>query len=203
MDWTELVALAFSVNAMKKPETEVYAHDIQQSFCDYQDILKLSNNITIPDPLKVNDGWIGEENEGMKHWPPVSIVDIMDHLREQNIDSEKMLSEYKAGKAYDYFKSEWLKQIFYNSLNSFVAGCPGIDRYCVLKAKCTPSQRIHDTYHDVWITLERETGKVVCAFCNCAAGLSQTCNHVAAMLFHVEAAVQAGWTNPTCTSKKS
>ena len=32
---SELVALAFSVNAMKKPETEVYACDIQQSFRDY------------------------------------------------------------------------------------------------------------------------------------------------------------------------
>ena len=33
--------------------------------------------------------------------------------------------------------------------------------------------------------------------------LSQTCNHVAAMLFCVEAAVRAGWTNPTCTSQKA
>ena len=33
--------------------------------------------------------------------------------------------------------------------------------------------------------------------------LSQTCNHVAAMLFRVDAAVLAGWTNPTCTSQKA
>ena len=33
--------------------------------------------------------------------------------------------------------------------------------------------------------------------------LSQTCNHVAAMLFRVEAAVKAGLTNPTCTSLES
>ncbi len=33
--------------------------------------------------------------------------------------------------------------------------------------------------------------------------LSQTCNHVAALLFRVEAAVRAGLTNPTCTSKKA
>ena len=33
--------------------------------------------------------------------------------------------------------------------------------------------------------------------------LSQTCNHVVAMLFRVEAAVRAGYTNPTCTSQKA
>ena len=185
----ELTALAFSCHVMKKTETEVYACDIQQSFRDYQDILKVGDSITIPDPFKITDGWIGEGDEGMKHWPPVSIADIVIHLKKQNANSDKILSEYKAGKAYDYFKSEWLKEIFYNSLNNFVSEYPKVDKCCVLKAKCTPSQRISDAYHDVWVTLEKETGKVICAFCNCAARLSQTCNHVAAMLFHVEAAV--------------
>ena len=32
------------------------------------------------------------------------------------------------------------------------------------------------------------------------AGLSQTCNHVAAALFRIEAAVRMGLTNPSCTS---
>lgn len=200
---TELVALAYSCKQMKKPESDKYSKDIQQSFHDYQDILKLSEDIAIPDPFKITEGWIGEGNHGMKYWPPVSIMDIVDHFREQNENSDKLLSEYKSGKAYDYFKSEWLKEIHYNSLNHLVSDYPGVDKYCVLKAKCTPSQRIHDTYHDVWITVGKETGTVACAYCNCAAGLSQTCNHVAAILFRVEAAVRAGWTNPTCTSQKA
>eukprot|EP00794_Sanderia_malayensis_P012420 gene12420-biopygen9905 len=32
-------------------------------------------------------------------------------------------------------------------------------------------------------------------------GLSQTCNHVAAALFRIEAAVRMGLSNPSCTSK--
>ena len=47
----ELATLAFSCHVMKKPETEVYARDIQQSFRDYQDILKIGDSITIPDPF--------------------------------------------------------------------------------------------------------------------------------------------------------
>ena len=33
------------------------------------------------------------------------------------------------------------------------------------------------------------------------AGMSQTCNHVAASLFRVEAAIGAGLNNPSCTAK--
>lgn len=159
--------------------------------------------MTLPDPFKITDGWIGERDEGMKYWPPISIADIVDHFREQKSDSDKLLSAYKAGKAFDYYKTEWLKGLFYNSLNHFVSSYPGLDKYCVLKAKCTPSQRLNDPYHDMWMTIKKETGKATCAYCNCAAGLSQTCNHVAAMLFRVEAAVRIGLTNPTCTSQKS
>nr|XP_047127259.1 uncharacterized protein LOC124808307 [Hydra vulgaris] len=39
--------------------------------------------------------------------------------------------------------------------------------------------------------------------CTCLAGLSQTCNHVAASLFRIEAAVRNGLTNVACTSSKS
>ena len=41
------------------------------------------------------------------------------------------------------------------------------------------------------------------AHCTCMAGLSQTCNHVAASLFRIEAAVRNGLTNVACTSLKS
>lgn len=33
------------------------------------------------------------------------------------------------------------------------------------------------------------------------AGMSRTCNHVAAAMYRIEAAVRMGLTNPACTSK--
>ena len=33
------------------------------------------------------------------------------------------------------------------------------------------------------------------------AGMSQTCNHIAAALFRIESAVRNGLNNPACTSK--
>lgn len=166
----ELAALAYSCHVMNKSVTETYAWNIEESFNDYQSILHIPNGVTLPDPFKINTGWIGEENDGMKCWPPISIVDIVDHFREQNANSDKVLSKYKAGKSYDYFKTEWLKEIFYNSLNQTVSSYPGAEKFCVMKAKCTPSQRINDPYHDAWLAVEKETGRVTCAYCNCTAG---------------------------------
>ena len=166
----ELVALAYSCHVMNKSVTDTYTTDIQRAFKDYQEILHLSIGVTIPDPFKIRSGWIGEGVEGMKLWPPICIADIVDHFREQHINTDKLLSEYKAGKAYDYFKTDWLKEIFYNSFEQSASNNPGLDKFCILKAKCTPSQRINDPYHDAWLVAEKETGKVACAYCNCAAG---------------------------------
>ena len=168
----ELVALAYSCNIMNKPVDDTYNADIQQAFRDYEDILHRSipNGITIPDPFKIQNGWIGEEKDGMRLWPPISIVEIMGHLRQYTVDSEEMLSDYKNEKAYDYFKSEWLKEILYNTFDESASTSTGLNNFCILKASCTPSQRLHDPDHGAWIVAEKKTGKVACAYCNCAAG---------------------------------
>ena len=70
----------------------------------------------------------------------------------------------------DYFKMECLKEIFYNSLNDSLRNYPGVDKICVLKAKCTLSQRINHPYHNVLLAVENETGQIVSAYCNSAAG---------------------------------
>lgn len=237
---SELAALAYSCHVMKKPIVSDVVPYVNESFNDYHTILETSFGITIPDPFKIGNGWITETDNGMKHWPPLNIVDIIDFFRKQNVETEKLLSEYKAGKAYDYYKTEWLKEIHYNSLNQFSSSHPGIGDFCLLRAKCTPSQRIHDPEHEAWVCASKESGEILAAYCNCAAGyvslffpfcilffvlseniwlcliqayynsnnvilfrLCQSCNHVAGLLFRVEAAVKSGLTNPTCTSEKA
>ena len=164
----ELAALAYYSHIMKKPITESLTDHIQLAFNDYQNTLHI-HNLTIPDPLKITTGWVGEE-EGIQFWPPLTILEIMDYLRGQEVDSKEMLSEYKVGKAYDYFKNDWLKEIFYNSMNQFSISSPGVEKFCVLKADCTPSQRLHHPDHNAWVLLDKETGSVESAYCGCAAG---------------------------------
>ena len=166
----ELAALAYSCHVMKKPLTNSLTCNISETFGNYQAILNLPNGSILPDPFKISNGWLSEKDGGMKHWPPLSVVDTIDSFREQNTNTDKMLSEYKAGQAYDYFKSGWLKEIHYNSLNQLSTANPGIDQYSLLKAKCTPSQRINDPDHDVWVLAGKVTGNVIRSYCNCAAG---------------------------------
>ena len=165
----ELVALAYSCNVMNRPLVDTYTLDIQQAFNDYEAILTLPTGIKIPDPFKVQDGWIGEEADGMKLWPPICTEQIVEHLKEPHVAPSK-LPKYKNEKGYDYFKTGWLKEIYCYPFEDLNSDYPGVEHFCLLKAKCTASQRLHDTPHDVWLVAEKETGKVACAYCNCAAG---------------------------------
>ena len=168
---SELAALAYSCHVMNKPCVEDFELRSTVAFREYNEILKLESGIHLPDPFLVTNGWISEEKGGMKFWPPVTIVEIVDHFRKHtNNYTDKLLAEYKAGKAYDYFKTEWLKEISYNSVNHLSAKTPGIEKYCILKAKCTPSQRINEAYHNVWVCADKETGTIIRSYCSCTAG---------------------------------
>ena len=71
---------------------------------------------------------------------------------------------------------------------------------CFLKSTCRQSQRINDAPHKLWVCLSKKSGKSMKAHCTCVAGIAQTCSHVAAALFRIEAAVRMGLTNPSCTA---
>ena len=109
------------------------------------------------------------------------------------IDSDvEDLSDYKGSKAYSYFKQGWLSNISYHSLGS---------SKCLLKSECRPSERLRDSPHKLCVCLSKKEGKVITAHCTCMAGMSSTCNRVAAALFRVEAAMTLRHTNPAYTAK--
>ena len=60
------------------------------------------------------------------------------------------------------------------------------------------SQRLSAAPLKVWLAI-KENGEVLCAHCNCMAGLGEVCSHVAAVLFTAEANTQI----KNCTSSTS
>ena len=60
---------------------------------------------------------------------------------------------------------------------------------------------MRDAFYKLWVLIEKKTGRVISAHCHCFAGMGETCNHIAAALFRLEAMVRLGLTNPSCTSK--
>ncbi len=69
----------------------------------------------------------------------------------------------------------------------------------VLKAEVTPSQRLNESPHEAWVGLTVSGATVAAAHCSCMAGLGESCSHIGAPLFKVEAAVRAGLTKRACT----
>ena len=75
-------------------------------------------------------------------------------------------------------------------------------KFCIFKGECRHSQSINNPFHQFWLTVKK-TGEVRVCYCACMAGTDQSCNHVAAAVFRVEAAVKNGLTNPSLTSSSN
>ena len=96
------------------------------------------------------------------------------------------LIDYKILKAYCYYKSCWLQPLYFHRLSG--------SKYCIFKGKYRQSQRINKINHKLWIIMVK-SGKIRSCHCTCMAGMGQSCNHVAAAMYRIEAAVRNGLTN--------
>lgn len=161
----------------------------------------IHGSLVLPDPLSIHKKEWETEEAALTKWPPVYYHDIANYLEGINSPGDllhRLACDYKEGKSYRYFACDFVKEILYNpvSLQSNI---------CLLKSRVTPSQRTSSTPYTVWAAIEKCSpgGKIISAYCSCTAGLLGSCNHVTGMLFRVEAAVSAGVTKPTCTSRLS
>ena len=189
----ELVARVFAASENNVPLVKTAVEIEQDLHKEYQSKL-LINNISIPDPYKLETDWLSEEN-GRIFWPMILYPDIFNYLvfHPSELGSSD-LCDYKECKAYSYYKSGWLQELFYHSIDNE-------SPFCIFKSSCRKSERINDTFHKLWIVIEKKSSKILRAHCTCMAGMGQTCNHIAAALFRIEAVVRLGLTNPSCTSK--
>ena len=103
----------------------------------------------------------------------------------------KDLSDYKNSKAYSYYKSGWLQPLQYHNRSK--------SKYCIIRGECRKPQSIKDPFHKLWIIIKK-AAKIRTCHCTCMDGMEETCNHIAATMYRVEAGVRIGLTNPTCTS---
>jgi hypothetical protein len=131
----------------------------------YRGLLAVPSGNVLPDPITdLKTGWHGEK-DGMELWPPCMYVDIASYLVDitERALRDRLMTDYKEGKAYSYFDSKWLKEVFYHPISTD-------SQYCFVKAECTPSQRVASAAHSAWICLVKENGKIHSAYCTCFAG---------------------------------
>ena len=119
----------------------------------------------------------------------------------------------KSLEAHNQFISGWARTAYqYQKTGS---------NFLILKAESTPSQRLNEDPHIPWITVNPHVPWVAVnphvpwiitnphvpwiavnslstmietAHCTCMAGLGESCSHIGAILFKIEAAVRAGYT---------
>ena len=137
----------------------------------------------------------------MEQWPRLYFSDISQYYSSVlgKIDLINWLEcEYKQGKAYRYFSYKFIGEIIFHYISDE-------SKFCILKTKCVPSQRVLMKQYDVWVICLKNKGhfigwEILAGYCTCTAGLLGSCNHVAGLLFRVEAAVLSGYCNLSCTS---
>jgi len=76
---------------------------------------------------------------------------------------KRLLNEYKESKAYRLYEGGWLKEVYIHSIDQKT-------KYCFLKAHWTPSMKVNDVPHTVWIGVVKKTGNIHSAYCSCTAG---------------------------------
>ncbi|XP_034068671.1 uncharacterized protein LOC117543736 isoform X5 [Gymnodraco acuticeps] len=101
------------------------------------------------------------------------------------------MKAYKSLEAFNYFVCGWV-----NDLGTKEA----LNKCRLVFARVNHSQRSGETPLKTWI-VAKEDGEVVTAHCNCMAGLSESCSHVGAVLFAIEAGVKMRET-ASCTTEK-
>ena len=173
---------AFATYEIGEPIDSEREHIERKLLDEYKEKLVVDNK-NFQDPLDIKNGWFGEEN-GIRLWPQLYLTDITrfygDVLDKKNI-VQRIECEYKQGKAYRYFTDTFISEVFYINISDE-------SKYCYLKTKCLPSQRVSSKPYDVWALVKKDFkyevgGAILSAYCTCTAGLLGSCNHVAEVFF--------------------
>ena len=124
-------------------------------------------------------------------WPDVTHGDIWEYLvNTPGVYTREAMRNFKSLQGHQFFTAGWVRTVLHLLTPNATL---------VLKADVTPSYRVNEEPHHPWLCLKPD-GTVLTAHCTRAAGLGESCSHVAALLFKIEAACRAGVNKVACTS---
>ena len=187
---SELIARAFGAYELNVPVKFSQEQIYQQIKDEYS--RRLTKNEIKSDPnMLPSDAWIDD----VKEWPEVDDGKLFSYiLRTKAVDVD-YIGKYKDQKAYSYWMSGFVDTVFF-------AKCPINSKHVFLKGSVSPSQKIRDDPHKVWVCLEgtKSECKILTSWCTCTAGTGEVCNHVIALLYKVNFAHKKAYISPACTS---
>ena len=148
------------------------------------DYRELSMKHNLNDPLS--------SSIDINYFPATHVGQIFNYTLKAKAFEAEYIGQFKVNIAYTFFKSGMVGKTYVCS----------IKKCKIIKTLVTPSQRINDKKHSLWVSFN-EASDIVTSFCTCTAGFSSCCKHVVAAVYKVEYANEKGLTNPTCTKQLS
>ncbi|KAK7121786.1 hypothetical protein R3I93_022768 [Phoxinus phoxinus] len=110
--------------------------------------------------------------------------DIYHYLVESpSLYTSETMKNKRSLEAHKFFVSGWVQAVLHIKT----------DKCFVFKSSVKPSWRVTNKPHNTWVAVEN-SGKVRAAHCDCMAGLGESCSHVGAVLYKLEASVRLGIT---------
>jgi len=103
--------------------------------------------------------------------------------------TQERMKNFRSLEAYHFFQSGWVQTVYHHKTTT---------GNFVFKAAVRPSWRVTEEPHHCWVAVN-DSGSVLAGHCDCMAGLGESCSHVAAVLFKLEAAVRLGYTSNVST----
>ena len=155
----------------------------------YKNKLEMIGMINCPNMLPA-DIWTNDPT----NWPALEYPEVYSYLIETpGVFTKEAMNNRKSLEAHNQFRSGWVRTIFHYDVPA--------TKFVIMKANVNPSQRLNDEPHTPWVAINRESISVMNAHCTCMAGLGESCTHIGALLFKIEAAVRAGFTRRACTDE--
>jgi hypothetical protein len=155
----------------------------------YKGKLEMIGMIKCPYML-LGDVWANDPTK----WPALEYPEVYSYLIETpGVFTKEAMNNRKSLEAHNQFRSGWVRTIFHYDIPA--------TKFVIMKANVNPSQRLNDEPQTPWVAINRVTTSVMNAHCTCMAGLGESCTHIGALLFKIEAAVRAGFTRRACTDE--
>ena len=157
----ELAAMAFTAYITKAAIIPTELDRMLEKKREYAEKLHICSHgkdTIIPDPLKLDD--MEGEKDSMDKWPKIGYGDILLYLKEKKgIGAQDVLNKYKEVKAFSFYSSGFVKEVFYKD----------VEDVKLLRTTVSRSTRLNEPPHQVWACVA-DSVKVLRAYCTCTAG---------------------------------
>ena len=141
--------------------------------------------VQIPFPEELTFGWFSD----LCYYSDLTLDCLKDYVKRSVAEKA-----FKEGLNLNKWQpSDHVSHVEFNKISECL-------KYCFIGGEVVPQTRIGESRYKVWVCLSSISCAVLTGECECAAGFSEACKHVFALLHHIEHHVTLGH-NKTCTSQ--